>query len=170
MKHDLELKLMALLDGELSPAEAREVERLCATDREATALLGELRQTRALLAENEPQAVVPVSREFYWSRIQREIDRLEVPPATGSPSAWQRLRLVFRRYSGAFAGVGVAAALALMATHLQNPTAVDLFEDVDNPVQDGGVFSFRSEEHGATLVWVTAPAANDDEDDNTEPN
>ena len=53
MKHELELKLQAHLDGELTGREAKEIAALRDHDREASALLGELQNTRIALAGNE---------------------------------------------------------------------------------------------------------------------
>ena len=50
MDYDAQLKLQALLDGELPEAEASEVANWLARDREAAALLEELRNTREALA------------------------------------------------------------------------------------------------------------------------
>ena len=58
-----------------------------ARDREAAALLEELRNTRAALAGFEAEVRLPESREFFWSKIEREIQRLEAPaprPARGA--------------------------------------------------------------------------------------
>ena len=46
MDYDAQLKLQAFLDGELPEAEANEVANWLARDREAVALLAELRNTR----------------------------------------------------------------------------------------------------------------------------
>ena len=50
MKFDQELQIQAYLDGELSARETRQVEQMLAADREAQALLGELKMTRSALA------------------------------------------------------------------------------------------------------------------------
>ena len=75
MKHDLELKLQAWLDGELPAAEAEEMRRLAAADTEAAGLLAELQNTKAALLQNEPTVTVPETRAFYWSKIERQIQR-----------------------------------------------------------------------------------------------
>ena len=62
MKHDLELKLQAWLDGELPAAEAEEMRRLAAADPQAAGLLAELRNTKAALLQNEPSVIVPEPR------------------------------------------------------------------------------------------------------------
>src|SRR6267378_6728212 len=77
MDYDAQLKLQAYLDGELPEAEAREVANWLARDREAAALHTELRNTRQALVGFEVGVELPESREFFWSKIRREIHRLE---------------------------------------------------------------------------------------------
>ena len=77
MTEEQQLKLQAFLDGELPDPEAHEVAAWLARDADATALLGELRNTQKALVDFEPELKVPESREFYWSKIEREIHRLE---------------------------------------------------------------------------------------------
>ena len=79
MKMETELKLQAHLDGELTPAESREVDNLLASDAGARELLAELTLVQKCMAGNEPEARVPETREFYWSKIQREIGRSANP-------------------------------------------------------------------------------------------
>src|SRR2546425_134197 len=87
MKFENELKLQAYLDGELSARETKAVAELVTQDTTARELLAELRFTKNALAGNEPEVKLPESREFYWCKIQREIQRLEAPPAT-RPVPW----------------------------------------------------------------------------------
>src|SRR5438034_2667478 len=82
MRHEDELKLQAYLDEELSGRQSRAVADSLAKDQEAQALVVELRNTSAALEGNEPLVPTPDSREFYWSKIQREIRRLETAPET----------------------------------------------------------------------------------------
>src|SRR5512138_813224 len=74
-----QLKLQAYLDGELPEAEARRMTDRLAQDPEAAALLTELRQTTEAVAAFEKEVRLPESREFYWSKIQREIQRQAQP-------------------------------------------------------------------------------------------
>src|SRR5688572_6098577 len=92
MTEDQQLKLQAFLDGELSEKEAREMASWLARDAEATALAGELRNTRKALKDSEPNIRVPESREFYWSKIQREIEREPAPAPERSASVFGILR------------------------------------------------------------------------------
>src|SRR5690348_1520442 len=95
MEYDAELKLQAYLDGELPEAEAKDVAKRVAQDQEATLLLAELKNTRQALAGGEVLRQLPESREFFWSKIEREIERLDAPrPALVQQSIlsrWRRL-------------------------------------------------------------------------------
>jgi len=82
MDDKAQLKLQAYLDGELPEGEARELATGLAQDQEAAALLAELRQTRDAIAGSEQVRALPESREFYWSKIQRAIERAEAPAPT----------------------------------------------------------------------------------------
>src|SRR6516165_10549542 len=89
MDDKAQLKLQAYLDGELPEGEARELATGLAQDQEAAALLAELRQTRDAIAGSEQVRALPESREFYWSKIQRAIERAEAPaPQPAGVSGW----------------------------------------------------------------------------------
>lgn len=94
MNPDAQLNLQALLDGELPPAEARALAAQVEQDPAAAALLAELRATRQTLHSAKIPLTVPESREFYWSKIARDIARLERrSPVRQKPGllAWLRL-------------------------------------------------------------------------------
>jgi len=94
MNPEPQLKLQALLDGELPPDEARALSAQVERDPAAAALLAELQTTRQTLQSGETPATVTESREFYWSKIARDIARLERrSPARQKPGllAWLRL-------------------------------------------------------------------------------
>ena len=73
MNLEFELKLQALLDGELPEREAAEVEARVKADPQAQALLDELRMTTTALRGNELERALPETREFFWSKIERTI-------------------------------------------------------------------------------------------------
>jgi len=95
MDYNAQLKLQAFLDGELPKAEASEMASLVTRDREAAALLEELRNTDKVLAGFEGGIELPESRDFFWSKVQREIQRLEAPAPKFAPASllarWRRL-------------------------------------------------------------------------------
>jgi anti-sigma factor RsiW len=70
MNHNLELKLQAWLDGELSAPEARRIGQEIAGDMEASRLTAELQAIKSTLAGNEVALTVPETREFYWSKTR----------------------------------------------------------------------------------------------------
>jgi len=82
MNQEQQLKLQAFLDGELAGSEAREILAWTQRDREAAALLAELKNTRQALLKAEPPLSLSESREFFWSKIEREIQRQQPRPET----------------------------------------------------------------------------------------
>ena len=125
MDYDSQLKLQAYLDGELSEREAREFATLLARDQDATLLLGELRMTRQILRGAEPRMQFPESREFYWSKISREIQRQEASSVAREPAAksswfgWRKLLLP--------AGAVAALVLATLFIVSEDPLHPELW-------------------------------------------
>jgi len=141
MDFDAQLKLQAYLDGELPEAEAREVANWLARDREAVALHTELRNTREALAGFEVGAEMPESREFFWSKIEREIRRLEPSKPAPSPVPWlARLR----RLLVPAAGLALLLVAGLPGSEMETA--------------DSGAFVYHDDAAGATLVWLSYPA------------
>jgi anti-sigma factor RsiW len=102
MKTDLELKIQSYLDGEIDPADAREVEKALAADHEATALLNELRMTRQILKGNEPEVRLQENRDFYFSQIKRRIESAETQASrVASRPGWSLRRLIAPLVTGA---------------------------------------------------------------------
>src|SRR5215472_9549975 len=115
MDMENQLKLQAFLDGELPESEAREMANLVARDKEAAALLAELRNTRQALAGFEAVMPLPESREFFWSKVQREIERQEAKQPAIEPHR-PSLLAQWRRFivsAGAMAAVILVALIAV---------------------------------------------------------
>ena len=145
MKHDLELKLQAWLDGELPPAEAEEIRRRAAADPEAARLLAELQNIKAAFLQNETTLAVPETRQFYWSKIERQIQReAAVCPASG-PSWAER----FRRWLAPLAGVAALAAVLLLAL---NQTAPPVLNQVSDMAEGFKTRTFRDDSAGINFV------------------
>lgn len=147
MKEDLQLKLQAYLDGELPSGEAQAVRDLLATDAAARDLLLELTHTRDVILAHEASIKLPESREFFWSKIQREINREAKPaPAPGpkfSFAAWLHRALV---PAGAMAAVAIAVMLSLPHSG-----------GVVDPTMTSGetaTFTYHNYDTGSTLVWL----------------
>ena len=156
MKHEVELKLQAWMDNQLSASEADEIARLVETDAHARALLTELKNTRSALAGFEDSVKVPESREFYWSKISRAIDR-ETPQA--APAAREiSWGTYFRRL---WIPAGLAAAILLLGTFLfpSTPAAAQPYE-LSEQSGDSDVFTYSDEASGTTLIWFSYSGEN----------
>lgn len=154
MNAELQLKLQAYLDGELSEPESRDLEALLARDNEARDLATELRNTNAALHEFDAGLKLPESREFFWSKVRREIERGE-PVVTVREMAvpfWRR-RLI---PAGAFAVVAIAGLFALQQFKPGPPSPL-----VETYLADAGAMTYRDEVEKTTLVWLSYPAEND---------
>lgn len=153
IEYKKQLELQACLDGELPQSEAREISALVARDAEAAALFNELRQTRAAVAAGEPARSLPETREFYWSKISRQIAALEREEAA-PPRVSLLARL--RNWLGVTAAV---AAVALVAFTALRPGAGGLL--METSLRDAGAFTYHDYPSGTTLVWLSYPAAGD---------
>ena len=148
MNRELQLRLQAYLDDELAPAELREITELLANNGEAKALYTELQATRDLVRGNELALKLTESREFYWSKIAREIDRNEraqTAPDRTRDFSW------LRRWVLPVAGV--AALTVLLGIALQVPSSTP---EIETTVDDTSMNSFRSESEGISVVWVNS--------------
>ncbi len=150
------LKLQAQLDGELAPDEARDVVALLQRDAEARALFDELKGTRRLLATHQPELQLPESREFYWSKIRREIERAEREPEPRPRPAWSVghwLRLALPACAAL-----LFAALLLHRFVFAPHSSSALFavgDEIETPLEEQESFTFRSESAHLTVVWVS---------------
>jgi anti-sigma factor RsiW len=149
MDFETELKLQAYLDGELSETEAREVAKLLAQDQEATLLLGELRNTRQAIKGAEAIVQLPESREFYWSKIEREIERLEQPRPVE-----QRQPLIARLQRFLVPLSGAVALAVLLGITLLNGSSGSTLGETELSSEDMGAITFRSDSEGITTVWL----------------
>lgn len=151
MNSELELKIQACLDNELSAAEARKVMELVRQDPEAADLFETLSTTRQIICGNEPERPVPASREFYWSQIERQIAHAGTSPRWFSFGSWN--------WPMRFALAGAAAALVALAAlpglHLGKPAHHDYaFQEIESPSEDVNAITFHSVSANMTVVWV----------------
>src|SRR5262245_850599 len=154
MDYEAQLKLQAYLDGELPEKEAREVANWLAKDKEAVALHAELRNTRQALAGFEVGRELPESREFFWSKIEREIQRVEQhAPARRQPSMFANWRGLLR----AATGVAVVALVAVVANR-ELGFVGGRGPELEAALTDSDTFTYRDYKAGATLVWMSYPA------------
>jgi len=157
MERDQELKLQALVDGQLSNREARRLERWLTSDQEAAALLEELRWTKNVLTANPPQMVVPESREFYWSKIQRAILRVE-PDRAAKPDFRLSPFLQWKKWLTPISGLALFLLVAWGTFNIVNLDANRLharvLAQVESPSEEMSAFSFRSQSQNVFVVWL----------------
>jgi anti-sigma factor RsiW len=162
MNEELQIKVQALLDGELPEAEAREVLSLIARDAGVAALHNELKNTRQALAKFDRHIQVPELREFYWSKIQRELGRLEPPQPEKRPGfLWIWLRRSLIPATGLCAVVLAFLILSPAPAPAPLPIASGQEPEQSADAADSGAMTYRDEASGATLVWLSFPAEND---------
>jgi anti-sigma factor RsiW len=155
MTDDQQLKLQAFLDGELSETDSREITALLARDADASALLGELKNTRNALKGFEPALKLPESREFYWSKIKREIERSAPAEA---PAQTVSLFTQLRRILMPLGAIATLAIVGVIATHVFSGGQHSIA--VNSMLADAGAFTYRDESQGMTVVWLSYPAEN----------
>jgi len=158
MDEELQLKLQAYADDELSGREAREVADLLAKDTDARALVAELKNTRDALAGFETQIRLPESREFYWSKIEREIRRLE---KAGTPQPEASMVTTWRRFlvpAGALVALVILGFLMFPQLHGLRVTAS---ASAEFTLADSDAFTYHDYANGTTLVWLGYPAENE---------
>jgi hypothetical protein len=157
MKQDLELKLQAWLDGELTPAESEQMRLLVATDPAARQMVAELQEVKAALLQPEEPATLPETREFYWGKIQRQIEREQAPPAPGAVP-WSRR---WRYWLAPLAGASLLAAVLILANR-PSPLGGGL-NQVSVTADGYEARTFRDQSSGLNFVFLqetgkTAPA------------
>jgi anti-sigma factor RsiW len=156
---DMQLKVQAYLDNELSPADARKVGTWISSDPAARELYNELKNTREILTQNEPALTLPESRDFFWSKIERGIAFAERAPAAPEPRPW------WVRFLAPVAGTvalfavlftlvdrgGGPAPMALSNSEITEGAPIHQFQEG----QDVSTITFRSEAEGVTVVWLS---------------
>jgi len=145
MNYETQLKIQAYLDGELSAGDKLSLEHQLTIDSDAKALFIELQQTTSALIGNEASPTVPLTREFYWSKIERSIEHLEKQTAPVTPHSFRWLRWL--------APVGALSAMAI-ATFISLREAMPDMDEIETPLEQSSVYSFRSPSEKMSVVWV----------------
>jgi anti-sigma factor RsiW len=157
MKHDLELKVQAWLDGELPDREARRVGEWIARDAEASALAAELGCIRQAMSRNEAAGILGESREFYWSKIERQIQRESGRRRADGPPWYAR----WRRYMAPAAGAAALACVLLMAVW---QSASPTFDEISSTGEGMEAVTFHDQSAQMTVVWLqNSEAAGEDQ-------
>ena len=157
MNRDFQLRVQAFLDGELTEHETRQVERRLSSDEASSHLLEELRWTKNVLAANEPIAVIPETRDFYWSKIRGDILLMGRPVAPG-PQAQAFLWLVWKKCFAPFSGLALMLMVVwgIMSFYSLDASGARgrFLAQVESPSEEMGAFSFRSQSDNVFVIWL----------------
>ncbi len=169
MKMELELKIQAWLDNELSAKEAAEAVALVAADAELQALAAELKSLKVAVHGNELGITVPESREFHWSKIDRAIARAEKAAPEAEATGVSPFFAWIRNWIAPVAGLAaLVAVLIVFAPRSSEPE----YSETETPSEDVGVIHFKDPASGMTIIWFYDqsgnPIQNPDSIDNVE--
>jgi anti-sigma factor RsiW len=145
------LELQAWLDGELPAPQARRIEQEIAADEEARRMVAELQAVKGALAGNEEARAVPETREFYWSKIERQI---QGQPQEARPAQAARER-GWLRWVSPLAGCAGLACLLLLAVIPSGPPA---FDETSTAGEGLEAITFHDQIAGMTVVWLADTA------------
>ena len=118
-------------------------------------MVEELRHTREALAGFETGIQLPESREFFWSKVQREIQRLETPAPRATPTP---VFALLRRFLVPVSAVALVFAATVIFIRPAGPFGGTTGADIETALHDSGAFTYRDYSAGTTLVWLTYPA------------
>jgi len=170
MNLEQQLKLQAWVDGELTEGEAGEVAAFVREHNDAQALVGELRVTTAFLAGNEPEARLPESGDFYWSKIQRQIESEEKATAKPAAVSWT---FAWSRLMAPLSGVALIAFLSILSLNVFHRQAADdsasYLVEVENLSEDIGSISYRSQSENMFVVYLYKKDQEAESDPEAEP-
>lgn len=155
---EAQFKLQAYADGELSPAEAREVEAWLGNDAQARATVTSLQNTTAALKSYESGLRLPESREFFWSKVRRGIESQEAaarPAQEKSGASWATILRRFLLPAGAVAAVAIAT---VMSTRDASLLASSETSTMEAAFSTPGTLTYRDFSTRTTLVWLSYPA------------
>ena len=170
MNLEQQLKLQAWVDGELPEVEAREVAAFVQKHNDAQALVGELRVTSAFLAGNELEATLSESGDFYWSKIQRQIEQEEKAAARPPGVSWT---FAWRRLMAPLSGIALIAFLSILSLNVFQRQSVDdsakYLVEVENLSEDIGSISYRSQSENMFVVYLYKKDQEAEADPEAEP-
>ena len=151
MNNETQFKVQAYADGELSEREAQSLLQQLEGDAEGKALLGELQMTRMVLRGNELEIKLPETREFYWSKIQREIDRST--PASSRAAKWSWWKPIYGRVATGFAAGCALLMITFMAFNEPRRSSYAM-DEVEGTTDEMGSITFHSDKDGMTVVYL----------------
>jgi len=152
---DIILKVQAFMDGQLPEAERAQVAALIARDSDVSALVKELKQTRQALAGFDESVELPESREFFWSKVEREIER--IPREEPAPVRRSLSSVLLRWFVPATCVAGLVALGFLFAQNLWSVADELAWQSAHDEVD---AFTYHDYEEGVSVLWLSYPSDN----------
>ena len=159
-------------DGEVSPAEAAEVESLLEQDTSAVAYLANLDEMSSVYRDVVDEQLSGVSFDGLWERVQAELEPAPALAPAPSPGFAARLGAmmssVFGAHKGAWIAAGAAAcAVALIMSQFGTTERVIerqiiVVESVDQLDQNNLVLVNSLKDDNTAVIW-TLPNVNSQE-------
>lgn len=153
-ENETELKVQALVDGELTGREAEELRARLESDAGLRTLHARLTAMRGLMTGAELPRTLPESGDFHWSQISKAIESEERQAKRLARPASSAKRLL--RWMVPMAG---AACLLLLLT-LQQTTQPDLSislgsdHELELSIDDLDVMTFNTGDDNMSVVWL----------------
>ncbi|MBM3901726.1 MAG: hypothetical protein FJ379_06500 [Verrucomicrobia bacterium] len=157
MKKEQLLELQACLDGERDAQRSAEMEAHCATDPNLGAVREAILNSRQLLRQHDPDHHVPVSREFYWRQIERQIT--PEPGNRPTPESWIPSWNLVLRWLVPVGGLAAAVALFQLPDSPNTPPQTAKVTSSTQLALNTGTaestsVEYRSESDGVTIHWI----------------
>ena len=155
-ENETELKVQALVDGELTGREAEDLRARIETDDGLRKLHARLTAVRGLMAGAELLRTLPESGDFHWSQISGAIERedREVKRLARPVPGMNRLL----RWVTPLAGVGCILLLLTLLSRHNDPPALDILlgSDYELELSDDeiDVMTFNTEDDAMSIVWL----------------
>ena len=152
-ENEIELKIQALVDGELTESEAEQMRECMDKDVRLQILYAQWIQTKDLISKYEIPRVLPESGDFYWAKIAQEIGTGE-PTNQGSNNSLV-IKWLFHRLAPL---LGIATIVLLIT--LQQPSVPDLAIELESDHElellsdEIDVMTFNSVDDSMSIVWL----------------
>ena len=155
-ENEIELKIQALVDGELTEFEAGKLRDRIKNDIRLQILHERLMQMKDLISKHEMPRVLPESSYFYWAKIAQEI---EVRGSTTQSSAQSLgMKWVFRRLAPLLGIASVALLITLQGPNLPDLGIVfDHNHELELLIDEIDVMTFNSSDDSMSVVWIDYP-------------
>ena len=152
-ENEIELKIQALVDGELTEFEAGKLRDRIKNDIRLQILHERLMQMKNLISKHEMPRVLPESSDFYWSKIAQEIEA----GGSAAQSSAQSLGMkwVFRRLAPLLGIASVALLITLQGPNLPDLGIVlDHNHELELLADEIDVMTFNSADDSMSVVWI----------------